>query len=273
MVGHLYELVRERSQRYPTDIALGGQQGLSWKTVTSLELLDLVDRLALELSSRGVTDGDRVILWLPNHWKTPVYLFALWKLGAIAIPFDRETNPEAATNIVSVLTKVVLIVQFVAFVGALTFNYLAVVVGAKRALVVSLLIWAGTLLYTYSLLRTTAQVFVVAAVIAMALGGSQALSRSLYSLMIPRGQEAEYFSLYVVSSGGTSWLGPLLFGLALQLTGSYRIAIVSLVSFFALGLVLLARVNVRRAAADAGNSVPSQLLVRGSKGDLEVASG
>jgi UMF1 family MFS transporter len=91
--------------------------------------------------------------------------------------------------------------------------------------------------------------------------------------MIPRGQEAEYFSLYVVSSGGTSWLGPLLFGLALQLTGSYRIAIVSLVLFFALGLVLLARVNVRRAAADAGNSVPSQLLVRGSKGELEVASG
>jgi UMF1 family MFS transporter len=174
---------------------------------------------------------------------------------------------------ISVLTEVVLMVQFVAFVGALAFNYLAAVVGAKRALVVSLLMWAGTLLYTYSLLRTTAQVFVVAAVIAMALGGSQALSRSLYSLMIPRGQEAEYFSLYVVSSGGTSWLGPLLFGLALQLTGSYRIAIVSLVLFFVLGLVLLARVNVRRAAADAGNSVPSQLLVRGSKGDLEVASG
>src|SRR3989442_5542047 len=54
--------------------------------------------------------------------------------------------------------------------------------------------------------------------------------------MIPRGQEAEYFSLYEVSERGTSWLGPFLFGLALQLTGSYRIAILSLSVFFLLGL-------------------------------------
>jgi len=87
-------------------------------------------------------------------------------------------------------------------------------------------------------------------------GGSQALSRSLYSFMVPRGREAGYFGFYAVSERGTSWLGPLLFGLALQFTGSYRFAILSLVVFFVLGLALLLPVDVRRATREAGNPPP-----------------
>ena len=64
-------------------------------------------------------------------------------------------------------------------------------------------------------------------------------------------------SLYEVSDKGTSWLGPLLFGLALQFTGSYRIAIASIVVFFIAGMVLLSRVNVREAAREAGNEAPA----------------
>jgi len=93
----------------------------------------------------------------------------------------------------------------------------------------------------------------MAAAIAIVLGGSQALSRSVYSLMIPKGQESEYFGLYEISDKGTSWLGPLLFGLALQLTGSYRVAIVSLIVFFLLGLLLLLKVNVYQGVLEAGN--------------------
>ena len=95
--------------------------------------------------------------------------------------------------------------------------------------------------------------------IALVLGPTQALSRSLYSLMIPRGQEAEYFSLYELSDKGTSWLGPLLFGLALQFTGSYRVAIVSVVVFFIVGFALLARVDIREAAREAGNVAPARV--------------
>jgi UMF1 family MFS transporter len=69
--------------------------------------------------------------------------------------------------------------------------------------------------------------------------------------MIPVGREAEYFSLYEVSERGTSWLGPLFFGLALQFTGSYRVAILSLAVFFIAGLVLLLRVDVAKAEAEA----------------------
>ena len=75
---------------------------------------------------------------------------------------------------------------------------------------------------------------------------------ALISRMIPVGREAEYFSLYEVSERGTSWLGPLFFGLALQFTGSYRVAIFSLAVFFVAGLALLLRVDVAKAEAEAG---------------------
>ena len=160
---------------------------------------------------------------------------------------------------ISTLTKVILMVQFVAFFGSIIFNYVARALGTRQAIMLSLVIWIGTLVYAYGFLRSAPGFYLLGAVIAIVLGGSQALSRSVYSLMIPKGQEAEYFSLYEVSERGTSWLGPLLFGLALQFTGSYRIAILSLVIFFILGLILLSRVNVRQAAIEAGNEPPARV--------------
>ena len=161
----------------------------------------------------------------------------------------------------STLTGAILMVQFVAFFGSLIFNLLARRVGAKAAVAASLVLWTGALVYAWAGLRGATGFYALAAGIAVVLGGSQALSRSLYSRMIPEGQEAEYFSLYEVGERGTSWLGPLLFGLALQFTGSYRIAILSLAVFFLAGLALLLCVDVRRAerealpAQDAGGAV------------------
>ena len=160
---------------------------------------------------------------------------------------------------VSTLTTTILMVQFVAFFGALLFNLFAKVVGAKRAVAVSLVLWTGTLFYAYAGLRSAAGFYAMAACVAVVLGGSQALSRSLFSRMIPSGREAEYFSMYEVSERGTSWLGPLFFGLALQFTGSYRVAILSLAVFFIAGLALLLRVDVARAEAEAeaGGATPA----------------
>jgi len=174
------------------------------------------------------------------------------------IALASQFGQEALGLPISTLTAVILMVQFVAFGGALLFNRVAAALGAKRAIVVSLVIWTGTVTYAYGWLRTSGEFVALAAAIAVVLGGSQALSRSLYSRMIPTGQEAEYFSLYEVSERGTSWLGPLLFGLALQFTGSYRIAILSLATFFILGLALLLRVDVARAAREAGAGPPAR---------------
>jgi len=159
----------------------------------------------------------------------------------------------------STLVQVILMVQFAAFFGSLLFNWVAKATGSKRAIVVSLILWTGVLVYAYAFLQTKLQFFILGAVIAIVLGGSQALSRSVYSLMIPKGQEAEYFSLYEVSDKGTGWLAFLLFGLVRQFTGSYRAAILSLVVFFIVGLALLVRVNVREAAIEAGNEAPERV--------------
>src|ERR1700678_731401 len=149
------------------------------------------------------------------------------------------------------LTGVILMVQFVAIFGSFLFDWIAKGIGAKPAVIVSLLIWTAVLVSMYVSVRTETQFFVVAAIVAIVLGGTQALSRSLFSLMIPKGREAEYFGIYEISDKGTSWMCPLLFGLALQFTGNYRLAILSLITFFAAGLLVLLTVNVRHAAAEA----------------------
>ncbi|WP_328867744.1 MFS transporter [Streptomyces sp. NBC_00304] len=158
------------------------------------------------------------------------------------------------------LITAVLLVQILAVAGALGMGRMARVYGAKRTILASLVVWTLILVAGY-FLPAGAPVFfyALAAAIGLVLGGSQALSRSLYSHLVPRGKEAEYFSAYEMSDRGLSWLGPLVFGLAYQLTGSYRDAIISLVIFFVAGSVLLARVPVRRAVAAAGNPVPERI--------------
>ena len=109
---HLYDLVRRRDAQYPAAVALGSEQGLTWRTVDSRQLRDLTDRLAAELAAEGVREGDRAVLWVPNTWRTAAYLFALWKLGAIAVPFDREMNPEAAGRIIQAVEPRLVLVGY-----------------------------------------------------------------------------------------------------------------------------------------------------------------
>jgi MFS transporter, UMF1 family len=152
---------------------------------------------------------------------------------------------------VSQLTLAILMVQFVGFFGVIGFQWIAARTGAKRAILGSLVLWTATLIYIYAEVKTTAEFFAMAVVIAIVMGGSQALSRSLFAQLIPQGREAEYFSIYEVSDKGTSWLCPMLFGLALQFTRSYRVAILSLIVFFIAGLIVLLRVDVARGESEA----------------------
>lgn len=155
------------------------------------------------------------------------------------------------------LLLAILIVQFVAFAGAIWLGGLADRFGAKRVVLASLVVWVLIIVAAYDLRRGQAWSFyAVAVAIALVLGGSQALSRSMFSRLIPPGREAEYFGFYEISDSGTSWLGPLIFGLTLQNTGSYRSALISLVAFFVVGFALLALVPVRRAIVAAGNVPP-----------------
>jgi len=153
------------------------------------------------------------------------------------------------------LILVILMIQAVAFLGAFfLFPFLARRLGAKGAIVASLVVWSLVVIYAFAALDTQLQFWILGAVIALVLGGSQALSRSLFAQMIPKGREAEFFSFYEVSDRATSFLGPLLFGLANQIFGSLRYGILSLIILFVLGLALLLIVNVPRAIQEAENA-------------------
>ena len=153
---------------------------------------------------------------------------------------------------------VFLFVQFVAFGGATLFGRVAARVGAWRTVLWSLGAWTLIVVAAFFVpARSIALFGVLALAIGLVLGGSQALSRSMYSQLIPRGREAEFFSLYQAMERGTSWFGTLIFGLVFQFSGSYRWAIAALVVFFLLGGALLARVRMREGILAAGNQVPT----------------
>jgi UMF1 family MFS transporter len=164
------------------------------------------------------------------------------------------TNDEAQ----SFLIGIVLMVQFVAFVGALGFERIAAKIGTKNAILIALVLWAGVVIYAYGFLQNTTQAWIMSAVIAIVLGGSQALSRSLFSRMIPAGREASFFGIYEISERGTSWMGPLIFGAVVGATGSYRQAILSLIVLFVVGIAILATTNTDKAIRDAGNVQPAE---------------
>jgi UMF1 family MFS transporter len=156
-----------------------------------------------------------------------------------------------------VLIATILLIQFVAFGGALAFGRLAGRYGAYRCILGGIYAWMLIVVLAVFLPRGNIATFLLIGVaIAIVLGGTQALSRSFFSLLIPHGREGEYFALYNACERGTSWFGTFLFGVVFQVTGSYRPAIVALIVFFALGAAFLLRLDPARGVAEAGNALP-----------------
>lgn len=173
-------------------------------------------------------------------------------IAMAAVYAQRELRLEVDTLVIGIL-----FVQLIAAVGAWALGKLAAVFGAKKVLLTSIVLWTFVIAAGYLLPAEQPLLFIaLASAIGFVLGGSQALSRSIFSLLIPRRSEAEYFSFYEISERGTSWLGTFMFGLALTITDSYRIAILGLVVFFVIGGLLLAKVNIRAGIEAVGNDVP-----------------
>ncbi|MBA2378010.1 MAG: MFS transporter [Blastocatellia bacterium] len=156
------------------------------------------------------------------------------------------------------LLVIFLIAQTAALAGAVLFERIARVIGAKHTIVVSLFIWSAIVIYAYAFLQSTAQAMGMAVFIGLVLGSAQALSRSLYSQMIPKDRESSFFGLYEISEKGTSWLGNLVFAVVVGITGSYRYAILGLIFSFVVGILILIFTDTRRAIHDAGNLTPEE---------------
>jgi MFS transporter, UMF1 family len=150
-----------------------------------------------------------------------------------------------------------LVVQFVGIAGALLFGRVAQRRGAYRVILTGLFVWLGVVVAGWLTPDENLALFLALAVaIGVVLGGTQALSRSFYSQLIPRGREAEYFSLYQACERGTSWIGTLVFGVVHQLTDSYRPALLALMVLFVIGIGFLLRVDPKRGIEEAGNPLP-----------------
>ena len=147
------------------------------------------------------------------------------------------------------LMVTLLLVQVVAIGGALLFSQLADRIGAKRSVMFALVLWSGVVTYGY-FIHTATEFFVLGMIVGVVLGGTQALSRSLYGAMIPEEASAEFYGFYSVFSKFSSIWGPVTFGFIKQITGSARLAIISLMVFFIVGLILLKFVDEEKAKAD-----------------------
>ncbi|MCC5475337.1 MFS transporter [Streptomyces barringtoniae] len=239
--------------------------GLWWGAFTLIPLSRLRDRHARveRAAAPGLRQLAATVRDMRRHPLTLAFLLAylIYNDGIQTVITQASVYGSQELGLSqSTLIVAVLLVQVLAVAGALAMGRLARTYGAQRTILGSLVAWTVTLAAGYFLPpKAPVFFFVLAAGIGLVLGGSQALSRSLFSHLVPPGKEAEYFSAYEMSDRGMSWLGPLLFGMTYQLTGSYRSAIISLVAFFVIGFVLLARVPVRRAIAEAGNPVPEKI--------------
>ncbi|RFU20749.1 MFS transporter [Geodermatophilus marinus] len=241
--------------------------GLWWGGFTVFTVSRLRNRPVRDVDAVRSRTGFRQLATTLREMRA--FPLTLWFLGAYLLFNDgvQTVISLSATYAVeelgleqSVLTGAILMVQVVAIAGALALGRLAARYGAKRVVLGSLLAWIGVLVAAFFLeAGAVGQFYALAAVIGLVQGGTQALSRSLFSQLIPLGKEAEYYGFYEISDRGTSWLGPLAFGLTYQLTGSYRYAIVSLVVFFVAGFVALAALPIRRAVLAAGNTPPERL--------------
>jgi UMF1 family MFS transporter len=241
--------------------------GLWWGAFTLFTVSRLRNRPVRDTDAARTGSGFRQLATTLREMRA--FPLTLWFLGAYLLFNDGVQTVIAlsATYAVeeldlsqSVLTGAILMVQVVAVFGALGLGRVAARYGAKRTVLGCLVAWTVVLVAAYTLQEgAVTQFYALAAVIGLVQGGTQALSRSLFSHLIPAGKEAEYYGFYEISDRGTSWLGPLAFGLTYQLTGSYRYAIVSLVVFFVAGFGCLARLPIRRAVVAAGNIPPERL--------------
>lgn len=140
------------------------------------------------------------------------------------------------------LIAAIVLVQFVGIPFALLFGAAAGRIGAKRSVLIGLVVYIGISVLAF-FMRTVTHFFALAILVGMVQGGTQALSRSLFASMIPRHKSAEFFAFFAIAEKFAGIFGPALFAIVIMLTGSSRNAIVSVIVFFVVGGLLLLKVN------------------------------
>jgi UMF1 family MFS transporter len=179
--------------------------------------------------------------------------FLLYSDGINTIIRFAASFGEAQGISIDTMMQAFVVVQIVAFPAALLFGRLAGVIGAKRGIYLAIAVYACVCLYA-SRMSSNRDFWILALLVALVQGGSQALSRSLYASMTPRHKSAEFFSFFSLCEKFGAIFGPLLLTFAAAAGVSDRTAILALLGFFGAGALVLSRVDVeagRRAAEEA----------------------
>ncbi|MEQ1690336.1 MAG: MFS transporter [Gemmatimonas sp.] len=141
------------------------------------------------------------------------------------------------------LITAILLVQFIGIPFAFGFGALAGKLGTKRSIFLGLVVYTGICIFAYGI-DSTREFYILACLVGLVQGGTQALSRSLFANMIPKHKSGEFFGFYSVFEKFGGILGPLVFAVAVGQSGSSRVAILWVIAFFVVGGAVLAFVNV-----------------------------
>ncbi len=174
-------------------------------------------------------------LFLLAYW---FYIDGVDTIVKMAVDYGMSLNFEE-----SALITALLIVQFVAFPAALIYNWIASRIGTKRAIEIAIMAYCFITLLGY-FMQTEQHFFVLAILVGLFQGGIQALSRSLYTRLIPAEKAAEFFGFFNMLGKFAAVLGPMLMGSVTLLTGNARLGILSILILFAIGLYLLRKVDI-----------------------------
>ncbi|SHG21301.1 MFS transporter [Ornithinibacillus halophilus] len=191
---------------------------------------------------KEITQYKQLLIFLLAFW---LYNDGISTIIRMATIYGTEIGIDQNSLIIALL-----ITQFVGIPCTFFFGWLATKLTAKKALMITLVVYLGIVLLGY-FMSSALHFYLLAILVGTVQGGAQSLSRSIYGRMIPDGKQGEFFGFYGISSKFAAVFGPFLFGLIGQLTGNPRLGILSLVAFFVIGIVLLTFVNVEKGMKDA----------------------
>jgi UMF1 family MFS transporter len=141
--------------------------------------------------------------------------------------------------------------QFVGIPFSFAFGRLAGIIGTKNSILLGLAVYTGISIGGY-FMENAVHFWILAFLVGTVQGGTQALSRSMFGSMLPKDKTAEFFGFYGMSSKFAGIVGPLVFAVVSQTTGSSRLSIFSLIAFFIIGALMLSQVDVEKGIRTAG---------------------
>ncbi len=179
---------------------------------------------------REIRRYKQLVLFLVAFW---IYNDGIGTIIKMATAYGDEIGIGMTDMIIALI-----ITQFVGIPFSFLFGTLAKRMGTKRSIMLALVVYVGICTGGF-FMSTALHFYVLAFVVGLVMGGSQALSRSLYGAMVPKAKSAEFFGFFSTSSKFAGIAGPLLFGVVAQIAGQSRLSILALIVFFIIGGALL----------------------------------